>query len=478
MPYIIQAEAKKQLVRISNVLESPIVLIGGLAVNQYVVTRESQDIDLICSDNISRELIKQLYPSQDWEVVDMNSDEYRPAYSIASKTNANYPKIKFGPKITERDAYNYLDYQEFQMGAKPFRYDKQEYGNILIPTAEALCYMKCVSFVGRPIENAEKIKQDLIDIIELSNVTSFNLSNYIALVRKHNFGNEFATNFIDRLSQMNLSLSGSTFSIICKWFGDINKINSISDARDGMTSKSFGERNKLAVFDLDGTLIKGIRHSWTLLWKELGVSNNVQKQRKKDFCDKKLSYIEWTNLDCCDLISKGLNVMHIQNIVRENKCSLTKNLVQAVLALKNNGYIVAIISGGVDVLLKQLLPNYEDLFDDVFINHFVFNQSGALVNIIPTEYDWDDNKLGVVGKNRGLQKLCEKYNIKESDTAFIGDDINDFKAMSIAGTKIYYCGDCREFEEQLPKGIISIPKNDLMEVANVLLRKHIISEDI
>ena len=56
------------------------------------------------------------------------------------------------------------------------------------------------------------------------------------------------------------------------------------------------------------------------------------------------------------------------------------------------------------------------------------------------------------------------------NTIFIGDDINDFKAMKIAGKKIYYCGESRGLNDwQLPNGVTMIHKNNLLEVANKIL---------
>lgn len=148
----------------------------------------------------------------------------------------------------------------------------------------------------------------------------------------------------------------------------------------------------LVAFDVDGTLIKNIRHSWALLWESLGVESSLFEQRKKDFINGKLSYLEWASLDCKTLKANGLKRDHITKIVATQKCSLTNNLIEAIKLLKNQGAIVAIISGGVDTLLYEKLPEANDLFNDIFINHFVFDDKGNLVSISPTEYDWDDSK--------------------------------------------------------------------------------------
>lgn len=468
MSYIDIAEAKKQIIRISKSLNNPLLLIGGLAVNQYVVTRISQDIDLVCDYETSRDLVVKLYPSNEWTNTEINEDEYRPSFIIQHKLKSDYPIIKFGPKIVERGSYKYLDWDALNKETARFKYNKIILENIHVPTVEALCYMKIVSFIGRSDNQIQKLRQDLWDIRELMNIDSFRLGVFLNLIIKNDFALELESKFHERLKFINETLDNCNIGTIVKLFSkSIMLKNNIQ-----INSPFINEDTKvnLVVFDLDGTLIKGIRHSWTLLWNELNVDNKAQLQRKEKFCKGELSYLEWTRLDCDDLIKLGLNKSHFRKIVKNGKCSLTKNLVPAIQKLRENGIKTAIISGGIDALLYELLPEAQMLFDEIFINRFIFNNEGKLLSINATEYDWDDNKLGVVGKNRGLERICEKYDIPIEKSVFVGDDLNDFKAMRKAGTKIFYCGDCREFKnEQLPMGIILIPENDLMKVVDKVL---------
>jgi len=90
-------------------------------------------------------------------------------------------------------------------------------------------------------------------------------------------------------------------------------------------------------------------------------------------------------------------------------------------------------------------------------------------SISATEYDWNDEHLGVVGKHRGLERICEKYHVSLQNSVFVGDDSNDLKAMNIAGKKIVYCNP--EMTGILkPKGdVIIISDDDLMKVADAIL---------
>lgn len=466
MNYINIAEAKNQIARISACIHEPLLLVGGLAVNQYIVTRNSQDIDLICDYDTSLFIVNELYPTYEWNRFEANEDEYRPSFIIKHKTNKNYPTIKFGPKITERGSYRFLNWDELNVDVNKFAHNRNTYVNINIPSFEALCYMKFVSFLGRSEIQIDKLKQDLQDIKDLSNIDNFRLGIFLNYIIKNNLIDEIQSKFKNRLQLVNESFTNCNLETVTKMF--MNSVASEENIRNSI--KSQNTKSKIVIFDLDGTLIKGIRHSWTLVWNELGPINEIHTKRKKDFYEGKLSYLEWARLDCEELIGLGLTKSHFKKIVQDGKCSLTKNLIPAIKKLRDNDIITAIISGGIDALLYELLPESDELFDDILINKFIFSEDGKLQSISATEYDWDDKKLGTVGKNRGLTRLCEKYNIKIEDSVFVGDDLNDFAAMSSAGKKFFYCGDAREFKtEQLPLGIILMPDNNLLKVADRIL---------
>lgn len=112
MVYIESAEAKKELGRIDDILNEKHLLIGGLAVKYFYPARESKDIDLVCSDAVRNTIIRELYPTNEWDIFDENMDEYRPDYHIKNKKNGLI--ISFGPKIKEREPYADIDWDLFK----------------------------------------------------------------------------------------------------------------------------------------------------------------------------------------------------------------------------------------------------------------------------------------------------------------------------------------------------------------------------
>ena len=235
---------------------------------------------------------------------------------------------------------------------------------------------------------------------------------------------------------------------------------------------------KLVVFDLDGTLIKGIKYSWTLLYQAANVSTDKCRINKKRFVNGEISYPEWVDYDLAELRAGGLTKEIAQRAATVN-CALTKNFYPAIEKLKNAGCAFGIISGGVDIVLYTLIPDADEIFDhNIYINKLKFDEkTGELVDIEATPYDWDDDGKvrGVSGKNVGLKLLCKKYGIKVKDAVFVGDDDNDLKAMRIAGTKILYhsCdpsdATTGKGSRKIPEGTQVIYKNDLLEVADSIL---------
>ena len=142
--------AKQQLLKINELLNEPHLLIGGLAVQQYHKNRDSSDIDLVCSHSTKSLIVENLFPTKNYKHEELNDDEYRPSFIATHKINSN--KIAFfGPKILEREPYQYLNWDNLLLNSNAFIYQKKELKNIRIPKAEELAYSKLISFLSRSV---------------------------------------------------------------------------------------------------------------------------------------------------------------------------------------------------------------------------------------------------------------------------------------------------------------------------------------
>ena len=138
--------------------------------------------------------------------------------------------------------------------------------------------------------------------------------------------------------------------------------------------------------------------------------------------------------------------------------------------LKDNGYVTAVISGGVDAVLKFFIPDPENYFDELFINRLVWDDQNNLKDIIATDYDWDPGKKGVLGKCGGLKEICRKYNVPLEKSVFVGNDENDFMAMRVAGRKVYFSAQGIETAKTI-EGVKIEQKNDLLAVVEYIIGK-------
>lgn len=188
-------------------------------------------------------------------------------------------------------------------------------------------------------------------------------------------------------------------------------------------------RYKLVAFDLDGTLLKGYKFSWTLVWDYLGYPKKLQKTGMQRYRAGQTTYKQWCEWACDLFIDKNLKREDFQRITEQ--VSLTKNFYDTIRKLKREGLILAIISGGIDTFIEEKIPDADKLFDYIFINKLIFDERGRLNGVISTDYDF-------AGKAKALQLLCEVNEIKVAETVFVGEGFNDEEVACIAGLCIAY----------------------------------------
>lgn len=186
-------DAKNELKRINDFLDSPKLLIGGIAVNQYVVDRISTDIDIVIDFESANNIISNLYPSLKWNKIDKNNDELRPSYEIISRANSDLI-IKFGPKILQREPYEFVDWNILFEGANPFKFKDEELQNILVPSAVNLSFTKLISYVARKKSNPQKAIVDLDDFSNLTNQNTWNTIEFYTMVSRMSAYNFLMTN--------------------------------------------------------------------------------------------------------------------------------------------------------------------------------------------------------------------------------------------------------------------------------------------
>jgi len=208
-------KAKEALTKIAELLKRPLLLIGGLAVNQYVKSRTSVDIDLVCNQEESIDILNTIFDDGDgatWRVVDRNDEEERPNYVGEHRSTGEI--VLFGPKIKQRPQYKHIDFEVLQNYSRPYHFRNKDYTNILVPSSAALTYMKLISMIGRDRIAEKKILQDAKDFIFLSNDHSFNINDFLDLITKLKARNYIRSELAARINSIGADIDFWNSSIL------------------------------------------------------------------------------------------------------------------------------------------------------------------------------------------------------------------------------------------------------------------------
>jgi HAD superfamily phosphoserine phosphatase-like hydrolase len=227
-------------------------------------------------------------------------------------------------------------------------------------------------------------------------------------------------------------------------------------------------RYKLVAFDLDGTLLRGedFVFSWERVWKSLGFGTGIQTELKREYrrqsadgskANRIAAYRQWCEKACDHFKDRGLTRSHMKEL--SEPLTLTHHCLDAISEIRSKGIVIAIISGGIQTFLEDKLPDFRECVDFVLINELVFSESGSLVTVRPTAYDFE-------GKAEALDLLCKQVGCNADETVFVGDRFNDEKVMLKAGLAIAYPD---RDESVKTAATVTITEDNLMAVVPHLL---------
>jgi hypothetical protein len=248
-----RAIAKDEIERIDDLLVSQHILIGGLAVQQYCTYRGSKDIDLVCDFETSRSLVKQLYPSRDWDVNEPNENDYRPSYHITHKSQ-DKGIIVFGPKITEREPYEYISWEDLQKEARPFKLKGKDLKNVFVPSPHALAYTKLISFLSRH-SSEDKRRQDLEDFSDLTNHKEFSSTGLFSLLEKSGNREKLAKDFFEKSENYREIVENSCLFHLASLFHSNSLELGLFGIYDGDRDRAFESALRAAIKSSKDTIV-------------------------------------------------------------------------------------------------------------------------------------------------------------------------------------------------------------------------------
>ena len=220
----------------------------------------------------------------------------------------------------------------------------------------------------------------------------------------------------------------------------------------------FQKKIKLIFFDMDGVLVDIVGYTedgkkvaistWNTLFDHLDIYHEHERLKELFIKGNFPSYMEWTNEACRTLRKNGLTrdkfIEFIDNRLLMNGAKETS------YELKKRGYKTAVITGS----FKTLAEKMQKLLGlDYIIAHceLIFDENEKLKEwkLIPCDYE---------GKVEYFNKQVKELNLKPSECAYVGDEVNDIPIFREAGLSIAF--NC--YKENVKKATnLVIDKKDL-----------------
>jgi len=219
------------------------------------------------------------------------------------------------------------------------------------------------------------------------------------------------------------------------------------------------KKYKLVCFDVDGTLVDNVEFSWQLFHNYFETDEKRRIKARDMYYAGEISYLEWANHDIGMWIEKKAARKQFFDALKKNNVQLMKGAMETISKLKEAGIKLAIISGSLDIIMEYLMPDYNEVFDDVFFSRLIFDEKGVLKSAKATEYD-------MIKKADALKKIAKREGFKLSECVFVGDHHNDVKIIQESGLGI--CFDCKS-DDLRKVADIEIKNKDLREILKHIL---------
>ncbi len=186
--------------------------------------------------------------------------------------------------------------------------------------------------------------------------------------------------------------------------------------------------NKLAAFDMDGTLLDG--RLIEAVSKKFGLYDQIKSIQLDSSL---LGYMKTMKIA---QILKGLEEQDL--ITALNSLPLMNNCQNILSLLRKNGYILGIITDSYNTVAKCLANK---LNVDFFAGNDLIVSEGLISGEINMPLGWE--KINCTCKNSvckryHLEYYAKKYNIKNENTLAIGDTKGDLCMINHAGMGIAY----------------------------------------
>jgi len=215
---------------------------------------------------------------------------------------------------------------------------------------------------------------------------------------------------------------------------------------------------KLICFDVDGTLVDNVEFSWQLFHDFFQTDKHRRDDARDKFYSGEISYEQWAEHDIN--LWREVNATRKQFFEAMSKAGIIQmnGARDVITELKKRNMKIAIVSGSLNIILENAFPDYEELFDYVFLSRIFFDENGLICKAVPTAFDMDK-------KADALKQIAGRERISLSECIFVGDHHNDVKIAQAAGLGIAF--NCKS-DELRKVADVEIKEKDLREILKYL----------
>lgn len=212
-------------------------------------------------------------------------------------------------------------------------------------------------------------------------------------------------------------------------FEELGALNEIRSQMDFALENHLEMINKLIVFDMDDTLLRG--RFIDACADKFGFRNELMEIRSS----------ERDVIILTKQIAKLLKGKPINDLITvADSIPIVDGTKEVVAELKNKGYLVGIISDSYDCITNHI--RIKTGMDFSLSNELEFSKSICTGEVkIPSFLFNSPQSLckHSICKTNALQSLLEKYNIQRENCIAIGDSLNDLCMIKEAGLGISFC---------------------------------------
>lgn len=210
---------------------------------------------------------------------------------------------------------------------------------------------------------------------------------------------------------------------------ELQSFTEIRDQMDFAIRESLLGLEKMAIFDMDNTLLRG---------RFIDACSRIYGFEKELYSLRAAGNDPIITSKNIARLLKGLNLSQILAVA--DSIPLVEDVVDVVKELKNRGYVVGIISDSYDVVTNHIKTKIGADFS--LANELEFSKSIATGEVkIPSFLFHQQNSLcqHTVCKTNAVQHIMQHYNIDINNVLAVGDSDNDLCMIRHVGVGVSFC---------------------------------------